>query len=312
MANVELSNGLTIEYDIRGEGEPILFIMGLGGQLIDWSEEFVDLFVARGYQVIRFDNRDAGLSSKSDWAPPPIRKSMMSMLTRRSLRGVDYTVEDMAVDAAQLLGALDIDSAHVVGVSMGGMIAQAMAVNHPNKVRSLCSIASKPGDRKSGGIALSLIAQLRKRPEPTRENAVDESVRMFEAVSGDHFDAVRHRLNATASVERSFNPLGTARQAAAIGASPDRTKRLARTSLPTLVIHGMKDPLVKPSGGIATAAAIPHSRLLMLPDMGHDLPMPRWQEMCEAIISNIERARPDETAKLASFAETDAPPTLTH
>ncbi len=289
MASVEVSNGLTIEYDLRGEGEPILFVMGLGGQLIDWPEEFVDLFVSRGYQAILFDNRDAGLSSQSDWEPPTTRKSMMSMLSRRPLRGVGYTVEDMAVDAAQLLGVLNIDSAHIVGISMGGMIAQAMAVNHPNKVRSLCSIASKPGDRKSGGIALSLIRKLRKRPEPTFENAVDESVRMFRAISGDHFDAERHRLNATASVQRSFTPTGTARQAAAIGASPDRTKRLAKVTVPTLVIHGMKDPLVKPSGGIATARVIPSSRLLMLPDTGHDLPRPRWQELCDAIITNIER-----------------------
>lgn len=291
MASVEVSNGITIEYDIRGEGEPILFVMGLGGQLIDWPEEFVDLFVARGYQVIRFDNRDAGLSSQADWEPPTTRKSMMSMLSRRPLRGVGYTVEDMAVDAAQLLGALNIDSAHVVGISMGGMIAQAMAVNHPNKVRSLCSIASKPGDRRSGGIALSLIRQFRKRPEPTIENAVDESVRMFRAISGDHFDAERHRLNATAAVQRSFTPAGTARQAAAIGASPDRTKRLAQATVPTLVVHGMKDPLVKPSGGMATARAIPSSRLLMLPDTGHDLPRPRWQELCDAIVANLERAR---------------------
>ena len=292
MASVEVSNGITIEYDIRGEGEPILLIMGLGGQLIDWSEEFVDLFVTRGYQVIRFDNRDAGLSSQADWEPPSTRKSMLSMLSRRPLRDVGYTVEDMAVDAAQLLGVLNIDSAHVVGISMGGMIAQAMAVNHPNKVRSLCSIASKPGDRRSGGIALSLIRQFRKRPEPTPENAVDESVRMFRAISGDHFDANRHRLNATASVQRSFTPKGTARQAAAIGASPDRTARLTNITVPSLVIHGMKDPLVKRSGGIATAEAIPSSRLLMLPDMGHDLPLPRWQELCDAIVANIERTQP--------------------
>ena len=306
MASVEVSNGITIEYDIRGVGEPILLIMGLGGQLIDWSEEFVDLFVARGYQVIRFDNRDAGLSSQTDWEPPSTRKSMISMLSRRPLRDVGYTVEDMAVDAAQLLGALNIDSAHVVGISMGGMIAQAMAANHPNKVRSLCSIASKPGDRRSGGIALSLIRQFRKRPEPTTENAVDESVRMFRAISGDHFDANRHRLNATASVQRSFTPKGTARQAAAIGASPDRTARLTKITVPTLVIHGMKDPLVKRSGGIATAQAIPSSRLLMLPDMGHDLPLPRWQELCDAIVVNIERAQPD---KMETFASSVMSPT---
>jgi len=290
MASIDVSTGMTLEYDIRGEGEPILFVMGLGGQLIDYPEEFVDLFVDEGYQSIRFDNRDIGLSTQTDWTPPSQKKALLSMLTRRPLKNVGYTVEDMAADAAALLDALDIESAHIVGVSMGGMITQAMAINHPSKVKSICSIMSNTGDRKNGGIKMSLIRKLGRRPVPTLETAVEETVFLFAAISGDHFDQEETRKLATAGVTRSFTPAGVARQTAAIGGSPDRTSRLRSVSVPALVIHGLQDPLVKPSGGIATAKAIPGSRLLMLPDMGHDLPRSRWEEMRDAIVANIRRS----------------------
>lgn len=283
-------NGITIEYDIRGDGDPVLFVMGLGGQLIDWEEEFVDLFVAEGYQAIRFDNRDIGLSTQTTWEPPTQRRSMISMVTRRPLKDVGYTVRDMAADAAGLLEALDIESAHVVGISMGGMISQELAINHPRRVRSLCSIMSNTGDRKNGGIAFKLIRQLGRRPPPTLENAVEDTVVTFRAISGPHFDEEATRKLATVGVTRSFTPAGVARQTAAIGGSPDRTRRLSAVDAATLVIHGLVDPLVKPSGGIATANAISGSRLLMLPDMGHDLPQPRWPELRDAIVENFRRA----------------------
>lgn len=290
MTSIDVSTGMTLEYDIRGEGEPILFVMGLAGQLIDYPEEFVDLFVDEGYRAIRFDNRDVGLSTQTDWEPPSQRKSMMSMVTRRPLKDVGYTVEDMAADAAALLEALGIEAAHIVGVSMGGMITQAMAINHPSKVKSICSIMSNTGDRKNGGIAFSLIRQLGRRPPPTLETAVQDSVDTFAAISGEHFDEELHRKLAQEGVSRSFTPAGVARQTAAIGGSPDRTARLRNVTVPALVIHGLQDPLVKPSGGIATANAIPGSRLLMFGDMGHDLPRPRWLEIRDAILDNIRRA----------------------
>ncbi len=290
MASIDVRTGMTIEYDIRGEGEPILFVMGLGGQLIAYHEDFVDLFVERGYQAIRFDNRDIGLSTQTDWTPPSQKKSMLSMLTRRPLKGVGYTVEDMGDDAAALLDALDIESAHIFGVSMGGMITQAMAINHPSKVRSICSVMSNTGDRRNGGISLSLLRMLGRRPPPTLENAVDDAVTTFRAISGDHFDEEEIRKLATAGLTRSFTPEGIARQTAAIGGSPDRTARLRGVRVPALVIHGLLDPLVKPSGGVATARAIPGSRLLMLPDMGHDLPRPRWREIRDCVVTNFERA----------------------
>ncbi|MDG2028261.1 MAG: alpha/beta hydrolase [Acidimicrobiales bacterium] len=289
MASIDVSTGMTLEYDIRGEGEPILFVMGLAGQLIDYEEEFVDLFVAEGHQAIRFDNRDVGLSTQTDWEPPSQNRSIFSMLARRPLKGVGYTVEDMAADAAALLEALGIESAHIVGVSMGGMITQAMAINHPSKVKSICSIMSNTGDRKNGGIAFSLMRKLGRRPEPTLDNFVDLSVTTFEAISGEHFDDETHRKQAHEGMTRSFTPEGVARQTAAIGGSPNRTKRLRNVTVPALVIHGLQDPLVKPTGGIATAQAIPGSRLLMFGDMGHDLPRPRWHEIRDAILQNIGR-----------------------
>jgi pimeloyl-ACP methyl ester carboxylesterase len=284
------ANGVTLEYDIRGEGEPLLLVMGLGEQLIGWPDEFVDLFVDEGFKVIRFDNRDIGLSTQGTWTPPKFAKTLTAMIARRPLKDVGYTVVDMADDAAGLLDALGIESAHVVGVSMGGMIVQELAINHPTRVRSMCSIMSNVGDRKSGGAKASLLKKLVRRPASTRENAVYESVRLFGLVSGPHFDADEHRVRAVAAVERSFTPDGFDRQAAAIAGTRDRTELLGAVTAPTLVIHGLVDPLVKPSGGVATAMAIPGSRLLALPDMAHDLPQPRLHEIRDAILANIRRA----------------------
>jgi pimeloyl-ACP methyl ester carboxylesterase len=283
-------NKLTIEYDIKGTGEPLLLIHGLNTQLIEWPEELVDLFVAEGFRVIRFDNRDIGLSTQGTWTPPTTAKTVAAILAKRPLKRVGYSLVDMADDAAGLLDALDIKSAHIVGVSMGGMIAQELAINHPTRVRSMCSIMSNVGDRKSGGVKLSLARKIARRPAPTKENAVDEDVKLNELISGPHFDAGERRALAATLVKRSFTPKGTERQLAAISASRDRTELLAAVTAPTLVIHGLLDPLVKPSGGVATAMAVPGSRLLALPDMGHDLPQPRFAEIRDAILDNIRRA----------------------
>ncbi len=284
-------NGVTIEYDVRGEGEPVLFVMGLGGQLIDWPAEFVDLFVARGFQTIRFDNRDVGLSSRTRWEPPGRLRTLWSLIARRPLKKVGYTLSDMAADAAGLLDHLGIGSAHVVGLSMGGMIVQEMSIDHPHKVRSLCSIMSNTGDRRNGSISLSLLRDVGRLGEPTRDNAVDYAVEMFEAISGPHFDEQRFRELAEVQVARSFDPAGVARQSAAVAGSRDRTELLASVKVPALVIHGLLDPLVKPSGGEATAKAIPGSRLLAFGDMGHDLPRPRWPEIRDSIVASGQRTQ---------------------
>ncbi len=282
-------NGITIEYDRTGSGEPLLLVMGLGAQMTAWPVDFVSMLAGHGFEVIRFDNRVAGLSSESDWiAPSPLKAFVARMLRRPIATG--YVIEDMAGDAAGLLDALEIDSAHVVGASMGGMIAQAMAIHHGHKVRSLTSIMSNPGDG-SGNMTARTMLTMARRGNPSRENAVDQSIATFRAISGPNFDEAMYRPLAEAAVARSYRPDGLARQTAAIMASPDRTPGLERLDIPTLVVHGLVDPLVQSSGGVATARAVPGSRLLMFNDMGHDLPAVRLPEIAEAIALNAQRAR---------------------
>ena len=288
MASVQ-ANGITIEYETRGEGEPLLLVMGLGGQLTDWPEGFVDLLTDAGFRVIAFDNRDQGLSTEFDWEAPSQVRAAMTALFKRSPKA-EYLISDMALDAVGLLDALDIDRAHVVGMSMGGMIAQTIAIDHPERVLSLTSIMSNTGDRKNGRIAPSIMPKLAKMKTPTRENAAERSVEMFKLFSGSHYDPSEHLRRSKISVERAFHPEGTKRQTAAIMASPDRTPALQQLDVPTLVVHGLMDKLVRPSGGTATAAAILGSRLLMFPDMGHDLPDQRHQELVDAIRRIANRA----------------------
>ena len=283
------ANGITIEYDTRGDGEPLLLVMGLGGQLIDWPDDFVDLLVAEGFRVIRFDNRDAGLSTEFDWIPPSRARSAAALLARRRPRA-GYLMSDMAADAAGLLRGLDVGPAHVVGISMGGMIAQTMAIEQPDCVRSLTSIMSNTGNNRHGLPHRRVIIKLSRLAPPTIETAAESSLSVYRLVAGPAADDDLFRKQARASVERSFRPSGVLRQTAAIVASPDRTPGLQRVRVPSLVIHGLADPLVRPSGGIATARAIPGSRLLMFPEMGHDMPRSRWSEMVAAIRQNASRA----------------------
>jgi len=173
---------------------------------------------------------------------------------------------------------------------MGGMIAQTISIEDPERVLSLTSIMSNPGDQKNGRIAPSILPKLAKMGTPTRENAAQQSVEMFKLFSGPNYDPAEHLRRSEIGVDRAFRPEGTKRQTAAIMASPDRTPRLRQLDVPTLVVHGLMDKLVRPSGGTATAAAIPASRLLMYPDMGHDLPKQRHQELVDAIRRNADRA----------------------
>lgn len=288
MAQVQ-ANGITLEYEQHGEGDPLLLVMGLGGQLSDWPEGFVQALVGAGFQVIVFDNRDIGLSTEFDWEPPKQIRTVVKSLVKRPVEA-GYTIVDMAADAAGLLDAIGIESAHVVGMSMGGMIAQQLTTDFPAKVRSLTSIMSNPGDGKSGRIAGKVMVKMARMPEPTLENAADRSVESFRLWSSRHFDSEAHRLRSQKSVERSFRPVSVARQTTAIMASPDRTTGLGGVTVPTLVIHGLVDLLVKPSGGIATASAVPNSTLMMFPDMGHDLPEPRWNDIVSAIRRNANAA----------------------
>ncbi|GAA4123961.1 alpha/beta hydrolase [Knoellia locipacati] len=285
-----------IEYVVDGpdDAEPMLLIMGMGAQLVAWPQDLVDLLVERGFRVIRYDNRDQGLSSFTE-APAPTRGDVARGLAARRLARADYTLGDLAADAAGLLAHLGISSAHVVGASMGGMIAQELTVTRPEMVRSLCSIMSNTGHRRYGRTSAkllpALVRQIRANPPRNRDEAIAASVEAFRVIAGRDFDADEMRLMAQAHVERgAVTSVSRDRQLNAINASPDRTPRLRRITAPTLVIHGLRDRLVLPSGGVATARAIPGSRLLVFPEMGHDLPRGRRVEMADAITQNARRS----------------------
>lgn len=287
MPNIDV-NGISIEYEISGEGPPLLLVMGLGGQLTDWPQGFVDRLSAH-FTVIRYDNRDSGLSTWST-APTPPRSAFVKAMFSTKGMDIPYHLSDLAADGAGLLDALDIDSAHVVGISMGGMIAQLIALDHSDRLRSLCSIMSNTGARSTGRPTAKVMAALARRSEPSRDKAVDLTLDLFTLVGGPEWDREAQRERSTASVARAYNPDGVIRQSLAIAVTPERTKRLSQIKAPTLVIHGLDDPLVRPSGGVATAAAIPGSRLLMFPGMGHDMPVQRHDEIVDAIVRNTKRA----------------------
>ncbi len=284
-----------IAYEVDGpeDGVPMLLLMGLGTQLVAWPAEIVDGLAAEGFRVVRMDNRDIGLSTRTEGPPPP-RSAVLKAFVHRRYAQSDYDLSDMASDAAALLDHLDIRVAHVVGVSMGGMIAQQLTIDHPDRVLSLTSVMSNTGNRREGSVSLRLLPTMAKSmttPRPTdEEEAVRLGVGAFRLIAGPHFDTDEVTVMVRDAVRRSVNPIGAMRQLLAILASPDRTEGLRTVRVPTLVIHGLEDPLVVPSGGIATARAVPGSRLLMFPDMGHDLPRPRRAEIVEAIARNARRA----------------------
>jgi pimeloyl-ACP methyl ester carboxylesterase len=291
-----LANGIEIEYETSGSGEPLLLIMGLGGQLTDWHPHFVDQ-LADQFQVIRFDNRDIGLSTHSD-ATPPTRWQLIKTNLRPASVHPPYELSDMADDTAGLLDALDIPSAHVVGMSMGGMIAQSLALQHPHRVKSLCSIMSNTGDRRSGRPTAKVLRSLARRGQPDQTDALAITIDLFRLIGGLDWDEAEQRRRTEASLERAYNPAGVLRQAQVISAAPDRTEMLAALKMPALVVHGLDDSLVRPSGGIATAKAIPSSRLVMFPRMGHDIPATRQPEIVEAIRINADRVDKDRADPL--------------
>ena len=289
MASTTLSTGITLEYEVHGDGEPLLLVMGLGGQLVAWPATFVAGLVDRGFKVITFDNRDIGLSTKIDAAPPTKLQSAMFSISRRFAKSA-YLLSDMAKDAVGLLDALNIERAHVVGMSMGGMIAQTMAIEHPSRVRSLTSIMSTTGNPRVGRPKTSVVVRALKLTGGSKETFADRQAALFKLFSGSLYDELEIREVAKLSLERDFTPDGTARQMAAIMASPDRTPQLKKLNVPTLVVHGLEDGLVQPSGGYATTKAIPGARLLAFPDMGHNLPQARIPEILDEIKRNTLRS----------------------
>ncbi len=281
------ANGITIEYEEFGDrsGRPLLLIMGLGAQMILWHEDFCEQLAARGHRVIRFDNRDAG---KSSWyehlGVPDLMATMSAVLTRQPI-AAPYLLSDMAADAVGLLDALHLDSAHVVGASMGGMIAQAVAIGFPARVRSLTSIMSTTGNPNLPQAKPEAMGVLLAPPPTTRAESIERAVSVFRTIGspGFPFDEADVRQRAARSYDRGFNPNGTVRQLVAIMASGDRSPALRKVRVPALVIHGKDDPLVPFAGAEDTAASIAGAQLLAIKGMGHDMPRAVWPQMIDAI-----------------------------
>jgi pimeloyl-ACP methyl ester carboxylesterase len=284
------ANGLHIHYETAGDpADPaLLLVMGLGAQLIDWPSAFVDRLAGRGFHVILFDNRDAGLSSALDELGAPD----MAAVAGGDPSGAPYLLADLAADAAGLLKALGIARAHIVGASMGGMIAQQLTIDSPDLAASLCSIMSTTGDRSVGSPTQAALAVLLRPPATTQEEIVANGIETSRVIGSPAYPVPDEELagRVLAKVRRSYRPIGTLRQYAAILASPDRTPGLRGVTVPTLVLHGDADPLVTLSGGEATAAAVPGAVLRVFPGMAHDLPEPLWDDIIDAITANAARA----------------------
>ncbi len=281
-------NGIEIAYQEVGDpdGEPLLLVMGLATQMIAWDEEFCSLLAERGFRVIRFDNRDVGHSTKLDGARVPGRLDLFLG------RNPAYLLSDMAADAVGLIDHLGIESAHVVGVSMGGMIGQTLAIEHPDRIRSLVSMHSTTGSRRVGQPTLKVFAHMLSDAPRDRDAFIERIRRTYELIGSPAYPTDQERLRrvAEASWERGHNPRGVLRQLHAIGASGDRTAALRGLDLPATVIHGTRDTLVRPSGGRATARAIPNARLRIVEGLGHDLPRELWPLFADEISDTASRA----------------------
>ena len=293
----DVGRGVTLCYEAFGDPDetPILLIMGLATQMIAWHEDFCTELAERGFYVVRFDNRDIGRSTHFDFQPPTVKQ----MLTRR-LGPEQYTLSDMAEDAAVLLRELEIAPAHVVGASMGGMIGQMLAAEHPEAVRSLTSIMSTTGSRRHGQPAFSVYRYLLRPPPRDRDGYIQRSAEIFGLVGSTGFerDEAYIRERAARSFDRGFDVRAGGRQLGAIIASGDRTKLLESIKAPTLVIHGTVDKMVRPSGGRATAKAIPGARLMMIEGMGHDLPRGVWPQIIDGISEHARAASGQQAALL--------------
>ena len=286
-----VGRGIQLCYQTFGDpgGDPLLLLMGLGGPMTWWDPELCGLLAARGFFVIRFDNRDTGRSTK-------VRARVTRPMLFRAYSGrrvpAPYTLADMADDAFGLLDHLDIRAAHLVGVSMGGMIAQTMAIAHPDRVRSLTSIMSTLGRRSVGWQHPRLLPLLVMPRRPGRTAYAAASARVWQLIGSPDYplepDVIRRRAEET--FDRGFSASGVRRQMLAILTQPNRTVPLRGLSMPVLVVHGVADRMVHVSGGRATARAVPGAELLLVPGMGHDLPRPLYGELADAIRRTADRA----------------------
>ena len=290
------ANGIEIEYDVTGpaDGEPLLLIMGLGAQMTRWPQAFLDKLAAKGLKVIRFDNRDVGLSSKLEGVPD--FPAMFKALSEGRAPNVPYLLDDMAADAAALLDVLGIARAHIVGASLGGMVAQLVAAHYPQHTLSLTSIMSSTGNRELPPASPEAMAVLNDRgPDPLAdfEGYLDHAVKGAYVVGSPGYppDAQATRDRIKSDFERSYSPLGFQRQYAAAAASPDRRPKLAQITAPTVVIHGAADPLVPLAAGQDTAKNIPGAELRVIEGMGHDFPPALYDTVVDAIMVAVGRAK---------------------
>ena len=311
MAKVQ-SNGIEIEYEEFGDKDApvLLLVMGLGMQLLAWPKPFCELLVAAGFRVIRFDNRDVGLSSKIEGRKTPsMLRMILSLLFGWKFKRPPYTLDDMTADTVGLLDALGIRQAHIVGASMGGMIVQTLAARYPERVLSMTSIMSTSGDRKASAMEFRDLRKIFLRPQPpanaTRDQVVEHMATTAEFVgSAEHLREVSHlRAMLSESFDRGYYPDGFMRQTCAIVAHGSRRDLLSQIKAPTLVIHGKRDILVPPRGGLDTAVHIHGARMELVDDMGHDLPPALWPLISGLVSQHCLRS---STPALAPEAATSA------
>jgi pimeloyl-ACP methyl ester carboxylesterase len=290
------ANGIEIYYETFGDrdGEPLLLVNGLGSQCISYEPDFCNAFVDRGFFVIRFDNRDVGLSTKIDTPHLDFQRLLAKAFAGERVEA-PYLLSDMAADAVGLLDHLGIDSAHIVGMSMGGMVVQTIAVEYPERVRTMTSIMSTTGDRDVGTSESEAAAVLVAPPAKSQDEYMANYLEQWKILAGPvYYDEARFRRRGAAAYERCYFPPGTGRQLLGIIASGSRSKELRSIDIPTLVIHGKIDPLVTLSGGERTAEVIPGAELLVFEDMGHDLPPALWPQYVEAITNHANGTRSKE------------------
>ena len=285
------ANNIRINYDSFGDKShpAIVLIMGLATQMIYWDEQFCKLLASQGYWVIRFDNRDIGKSTWLDSNPPPTSLALLTNAVFKRPLGATYLLFDMMNDTVGLLDSLHLKSAHIVGASMGGMIAQEIAIHHPHRVKSLTSIMSTTGNRKLPKPSTAFSFKMLKRPPKDVNKAVTFGMHVWRLIQGEHypFDQQRVLSLITRALKRGFNPAGNTRQLAAILDSPDRTKGLNTLKVPSLIIHGEDDPLVLVACGYATAKAIPNSKIKTYPGMGHTIPSQLYDDITQQILEHI-------------------------
>jgi pimeloyl-ACP methyl ester carboxylesterase len=298
------ANGIEIEYELIGErdAEPLLLISGHGAQMVGYDDDFCEQLAARGFLVIRFDNRDVGLSTKMDDAPEPDLFAAIA----GDHSSAAYTLADMADDADGLLDFIGISKAHVVGASMGGMIAQWFAIRHSEKTVSLVPIMTTNGDRSVGMPTPEVVELMIAPAAETLEESVNAAVASYLRFHSPGYPPETDRIRAREerAHRRSWYPAGATRQLLAIIASGDWSGELARVTVPTLVIHGDSDPVVQPDGGEAVARSIPGAELWMIPGMAHDIPEPLWTQIFDAIANNAARAKAPTGAKRSTYSET--------